>query len=144
MLHQTRSCQRAKHAVTDENLPNKNQKWVNLQIAVYSRQLSQLEQIIVHFGVYWLTLRLASSPFTLSLRAAISAPRRATCSGCPPTANEEPPCASHGTRHGEGGEGIGRAQEDLTLDWRLLWSYTWQDTHTGFVRKLVAGDANKM
>lgn len=30
---------------------------------LYSRQLSQLEQIIVHLAVYWLPLHLASSPF---------------------------------------------------------------------------------
>lgn len=56
---------------------------VGAQVAVYSRQLPQLEQIIVHFRVSWRWRRVASSPFTLSQREASSAPRRATCSGCP-------------------------------------------------------------
>lgn len=77
------------------------EKGVGVQTALYSRQLSQLEQIIVHFGVHWPTVRLASSPFTWSRRAAISAPRRAICSGCPSTANERLPCASHSARLSE-------------------------------------------
>lgn len=77
----------------------------------YSRQLSQLEKIIVHLAVYWLPLHLASSPFGMIAdrggRAAISAPRTATYQGgggggrrggggggekgAPPTTNDDRP-----------------------------------------------------
>lgn len=80
----TRSCQRATRRTNVLSWLKTDQttaKGGDVQIVVYSRQLSQLEQIIVHFALCWPTLRLATSPFTLSRWAAISAPRRATCSG---------------------------------------------------------------
>lgn len=96
-LKETWSCQRATRRpsttpVTDANLRAKKQK----ALVVYSRQLSQLEQIIVHFGVYWLTLRLASSLFT-SWREASSAPQTATCSDS------------------QSGASVGDSHEDKTL-----------------------------
>lgn len=59
---------------------------VGWQTAVYSRQLSQLEQIIVHFGVYWQTLRLASSLFTSWRGRSQHRGQRPA-----PAANQEPP-----------------------------------------------------
>lgn len=64
----TRSCQRATRRTNvgychGWKRTKQLRKGGDVQIVVYSRQLSQLEQIIVHFGC-WPSLRLATSPFT--------------------------------------------------------------------------------